>query len=486
MRPNDFLLELAGAPGGVLYQRIAQTLQNAILEGRLPRGSALPGSRILADHWHVNRRTVIAALQDLEAQGWLVTRPNSGTFIADEFPSGAAAQVLKTGASDAQVGFDLPSVMQAVSTTVAGDLLLEDGSPDPRLAPADELAKGYQRALRRNGPRILDDRDPQGTPLLREVVAQWLAERHSVAIPPERILITRGSRESLALLATAMMRPGGLAAVEDPGNRAAWTLFQQVGRMDLRPVPVDAEGLLPSALGEVLSRERVRLLYITPRRQFPTTAVLSEARKHEILRLAETYRTAIIEDDYDGEYCFEEGRTAPLLSLDRTGQVIHIGSLSRLLAPGLKMGYMVLPTPLIPYVTKLRRSRSELGDPVLEWAVADLIRDGELIRHLRKVRRIYAERRDILAGLLRERLGDRLDFTVPGGGLSLWVRGRGGTDVEGLVRIARQGGLILNPPSHFGLEKPPAAFRLGFAQADPVELEEAVNRLERASRQLPG
>lgn len=480
MRSNDLLLSLADAPGAALYQRIALTIQNAILEGRLPRRTALPGTRVLADLLGVNRRTVIAAIQELEAQGWLVTRPNSGTYVSDELPSGAAAKRAGELLPGALVGFDLPSILQPVSTTLTGDLLLEDGSPDPRLAPADELAKGYQRALRRHGARLLGDRDPLGTPLLREIVAAWVSERHGVRIEAERILITQGSRESLALLATAMLRPGSLAAVEDPGNRGAWEIFQQVGKMELRPVPVDGEGLDPAALEALLRKERIRFLYLTPRRQFPTAVVLSEDRKNAILKLAETHRVAVLEDDYDGEYCYEDARTEPLISRDRTGQVIHIGSLSRLLAPGLKLGFMVLPRPLLPILAKIRRSRGVLGDPVLEWAVADLIRDGELARHLRRVRKVYGARRDFLAGRLREELGDALDLTVPGGGMSLWLQGREGTHVEAWILAARAQGLILNPPSRFHLGPAGSGFRMGFAQADEVELESAVRRLKAA------
>lgn len=481
MRPHDLLLTLTEAPGASLYQRIALTLQNAILDGRLPRQAALPGSRILADQLGVNRRTVIAALQELEAQGWLVTRPNSGTFVADELPSGATVRrTLEPAPPGSQVGFDLPSLLQPASMTVSGDLLLEDGSPDPRLAPAEELAKGYQRALRRHGPRILDDRDPLGTPLLREMVAAWISERHGVRIGMERIMITRGSREALALLTGALSRPGCVAAVENPGNRGAWDLFRQVGKMDLRPVPLDGEGLIPEALEAVLQRDRIRILYLTPRRQFPTAAVLSESRKQAILGLAQTHRLAVLEDDYDGEYVYEGARTEPLIALDRTGQVIHIGSLSRLLAPGLKMGYLVLPTPLVPVLGKIRLSRGELGDPVLEWAVADLIRDGDLVRHLRRVRKVYAARRDFLVARLRQSLAGALDVSVPQGGMSLWLRGREDEDVEAWIRAVRACGLILNPPSHYFLGTPEPAFRMGFAQADEVELEEAVNRLVKA------
>jgi GntR family transcriptional regulator/MocR family aminotransferase len=188
----------------------------------------------------------------------------------------------------------------------------------------------------------------------------------------------------------------------------------------------------------------------------------------------------VIEDDYDGEIHFGDRRSEPLLALDRTGQVIHIGSLSRLLAPGLRLGYLVLPEPLVPFLARVKLSREEQGDPAFEWAVADLIRDGELTRHVRRTRKVYEVRRDCLVSLLWERLGAHLDLAPPEGGMGLWIRARAGVDAEGWVRGARQAGLILNPPSHFFLDGAQPAFRMGFAQANETELGEAVERLVKA------
>ncbi|BDU74152.1 aminotransferase-like domain-containing protein [Mesoterricola silvestris] len=478
MRARELSLALVEAPGATLGQRIALTLQKAILEGRLPPGTALPGSRVLAEQLDVSRRTIILALEELEAQGWLVTQPNCGTFVATELPSGEKGRPVTLPTT--RVGFDLPSLLRPMSTALDGSLLLEDGAADPRLAPAEELARGYQRALRRDGARLLEDRDPLGTPLLRETVAAWISERHGVRVTADRVLITRGSRGALAMVAASLFKPGSLAAVENPGHRGAWEILQQAAKLHLRPVPVDADGLIPAALEELLKRERIHLLYLTPRRQFPTTATLAPERKAEILRLAAEYRVAVLEDDYDGEIHYGEVRPEPLLAVDQTGQVLHIGSLSRLLAPGLKLGYLVIPQPLVPFLARIKRTLGEQGDPVLEWAVADLIRDGNLARHLRKMRKVYAARRDFLVGRLRSGLGDALEVQAPLGGMSLWLRGREGVEVEAWIQAVRTKGLVLNPPSRFYLGEPGQGFRMGFAQVDETELEAAVRRLEAA------
>ena len=484
MRARDLLLTLDETPGIPLGQRVVLTLQRAILEGRLVPGTALPGSRVLSEMLGVNRQTVIPAVQELEAQGWLMTLPNRGTYVADELPTGARPVHVRGEDGAPMVGFDLPSFLQPVSTTTSGTLLLADGAADPRLAPAEELARGYQRALRRHGPHLLQDRDPLGTPLLREAVAAWITERHGIRVEPSQVLITRGSRGALALLAGALFRPGDIAAVENPGNRGAWDILQQGARLSLRPVPVDADGLIPEALEALLKRERIRALYLTPRRQFPTTATLSNERKAEILRLATQYRVAVLEDDYDGELCYTEHRMEPLLAQDRTGQVIHLGSLSRLLAPGLRLGYLVLPALLAPLLARAKKAREEQGDPAFEWAVADLIRDGDLAAHLRKTRKVYKTRRDHLVALLRERLGAHLEVEPAEGGMGLWIRVTSGVEVGAWIREARACGLMLNPPAHFFMDEAEPAFRMGFAQADETELKEAVERLTTALARL--
>ncbi len=278
VRLHDLSLVVLDLPGVPLGKRIALTLQQAITEGRLSLGEALPGSRVLAEVLGVNRRTIVRALQELEAQGWLVAKPNSGTFVAEELPSGQAFPRATPQIPGPRIGFDVPSLLKSISTTEAGALLLGDGVPDPRLAPAEQLAKAYQRALRLNGPRLLEDRDPLGTPLLRESLAAWIFERHGLRVEADRILVTRGSRGALALLAGTLFRPGSLVAVESPGNRSAWELLQQVANLELRPVPVDEEGLIPEAFEELLKRERIHLLLLTPRHQFPTSATLSTYR----------------------------------------------------------------------------------------------------------------------------------------------------------------------------------------------------------------
>jgi len=476
LRPEPVLLALEEMPGATLVQRVERTVIKAILEGRLRPGAALPGSRALAEMLGVNRHTVIPALEELVDQGWLMTEPSRGTFVAPELPSQARPEPM---AQETGVGFDLPSFLLPASLPEPSVLSLADGTPDPRLAPVQELSRAYQRALRHHAPALLQGQDPLGNPILREAVAAWVGERHGLALAPDRVLITRGTRAALAMLVATLFRKQGLAAVESPGNRAAWELLQASGNLSLRPLPVDGEGLCADALEALLAEEAMRLLYLTPRRQFPTGASLSRPRAEAILRLAAAHRVAIVEDDYDGEFWYEEPRPESLLSRDRTGQVIHLGSLSRLLSPGLRLGYLIVPDALSPLLARIKRAQ-DLGDVTTERAVADLIRDGELSAHLRRARRIYEGRRDLLCAGLGAALGGELEIRPPSGGLALWLKARPGLDAAAWVRRARDRGLRLHPPDHFHLGPGEPAFRMGFSQASEEELEAAVARLKAA------
>lgn len=473
MRPQEVLLRLAGDPSAPPSRRAMQTVVEAIRAGRLKPGDALPGSRALADMLGLNRNTVIAAVQELEAEGWLETLPNRGTFVAAALPDsgGATAAPMPD-----EAGFDLPSRLSPLSAVEVGTLNLADGLPDARIFPAKELAKAYQRAMERHGANLLQGGEAMGHGLLRQELAKWLAARRGLAVDPKAILVTRGIRNSLSLLALALVKEGEAIAVENPGNRAAWDTLQQGGKGHILSVPVDAEGLVVGALEALLAKEKVRFLLTTPQRQWPTTVAMSEARRKALLDLAQTHRLALVEDDHDSEYTFGEAPLLPLASQDRGGHVVYLASLSRLTAPGLNLGVMVGPEPLIARLAKLQKQLEWQGDPVVEWAVADLFRDGILDAHLRKARKLYQARRDFFLAELERRFKSVLSARTPSGGLALWARAKG-VDLDAWVAAAKAKGLILHPPAHFFRDEPEPFTRLGFAHLDEEETAVALDRL---------
>jgi GntR family transcriptional regulator/MocR family aminotransferase len=307
-----------------------------------------------------------------------------------------------------------------------------------------------------------------------------LSATRGLVVESDHVLVTRGSQMALYLDARAVISPGDVVAVEDPGYRPAWEAFRLAGAR-LVPLPVDTQGVSTPALAALAERERVRAVYVTPHHQYPTTATLSPGRRLALLDLARVARLAIIEDDYDHEFHYEGRPILPLASADRAGSVIYVGTLSKVLAPGLRVGYLVAPTPLIESAAAVRSFVDLQGDHALEAAVADLIEDGLVQRHVRRARRAYHARRDALAAELAARLGDALTFAVPQGGMAIWARATDRVDVSAWERAAEARGLLFQSGGRFAFDgRPTPHLRLGFGLLDESELREAVRRMARA------
>lgn len=487
MRLRELALSLSSDERLPRYRRVAMAIQDAIQKGRLQPGESLPGTRALADQLGVNRATVIQAIEELEAEGWLVTEPNRGTFVERRLPEPMGDGDILAGTSQPpEPGFDLPSRLKPL--TVAGDDLIDlsDGLPDTTLAPLEELGRAYQRALLRHGDDLLRHGEPMGQGLLRTQVAAWLSERRGLRVAPDQILITRGSRAAFQLLAQSFCSPGDALAVENPGNRAVWDAFMQGCPVSLVPVPVDAEGADPEAMASLLEQKRCRAIYVTPQRQYPTTVALTPQRRRRLLELAAQHRIPIFEDDHDSDYTFGDRPLLPLASQDERGQVIYTTNLGRILAPGIRLACIVGPVQVMDRLARVQRNMDAQGDRVVEWAAADLIRDGDMARHLRKARRIYEDRMRFLAARLRAAFGDSLEVVEPTGGLALWLRIGPGIDPEAWMDAARIRGLVLQRPQHFYLGEPGPFTRMGFAQGDQNVLDEASSRLAAALADLKG
>jgi len=468
-----------------LFLQLARALSEEIRRGRLRPGAALPGSRTLGETLGIHRNTVLAAYQELEAEGWIATEPARGTFVSSALPEVTPrrfAGALRTELPE-RTTFELEPAPQSplAPKLPRGVFSLGGGVPDLRLVPAGALARAYRRALRVHGRTLLDYAAcPAGHPRLRAAVAEMLSQTRAVAAGAESVLITRGSQMALDLVARSLVRPGDAVAVEALGYRPAWEVLRLAGAQ-LQAFPVDAQGLDVDKLAAHLARHRVRAVYLTPHHQYPTTAVLSPGRRLRLLQLAEAHRFAVIEDDYDHEFHYEGRPILPLASADRAGAVVYIGTLSKILAPGLRLGFVVAPAPFMARITALRAIADRQGDQVVECAVAELLEDGEVQRHARRMRRIYQSRRDALADALHAHLSQELEFEVPAGGISLWAKVDPDIDVDAWAKRGLGRGVAFYPASRFAFDgKARPAARLGFAALDTREIHEAVKRLASA------
>jgi GntR family transcriptional regulator / MocR family aminotransferase len=488
---GDFPISLRHSedPALPVFLAIARTIAEDARSGRLAPGTRLPGSRELATMLGVHRNTVIAAYRELSAEGFLGAERGRGTFIASSLPEVKARRWLSVKAAGPKrplrphFSFDAPPAEWRFTPTPKGVLALNGGVPDTQSLPRLALARAYRRALR-DVPSLLDYADPRGEPRLRAALAAMLRASRGLAVSADDVLVTRGSQMALALIGQALVRPGDVIAVESLGYQPAWRALARQGAR-LVPVPVDAEGLVVDALEELCEREPIRAVYVTPHHQYPTTVTMPAARRMALLELARRKRFAIIEDDYDHEFHYEGRPVLPLASADSHGVVLYVGTMSKVLAPGLRLGYLVAPAAVRDAVVALRFDMDRQGDRLTEWAVADLMEDGELQRHFWRMRRVYQSRRDNCLRELREKLGQWLQVSVPPGGMALWGRVCRSLPVGALQEEASRRGVLFQPGRQFTWgQRETQHVRLGYGALTEQELSIAVSRLAEAARAI--
>jgi GntR family transcriptional regulator/MocR family aminotransferase len=472
-----------------VYLQIAQALMREIHRGRFQPGAALPGYRTLAEQLGVSRNTVMSAYHELQAEGWVVSKAGEGSVVAAEppllLPQGLEGEATR-GSYPEGMGFDLAGVPgKSPSGPGLGMLRVGTGIPDPRLLPGAELARAYRRALTQHGQSALTLEDSQGHPKLREALSKMLSGTRGIPSAAERILVTRGSQMAAFLTAQALFRAGDVVAVEAMGDRRAWDAFAHAGARCL-PLPMDAEGPDTVALESLLEHTSLRAVLVTPRRQYPTLAVLAPERRTRLLELAGIHRFAILEVDQDSEFQFEGRGLAPLAAQDPAGVVIHMGTLSKIFSPGLRLGFIHGPEPLIQRMKQLRLVFDRQGDMVLERAMAELMEDGEIQRHLNRMQQVYRRRRDAACEALSQWLGARVSFSPPPGGLALWIRTNDDLDVDAWAAQSLEQGVAFQPGRQFAFEAGAVpGLRLGFANHDEAELEEVARRMAVALGMLP-
>jgi GntR family transcriptional regulator / MocR family aminotransferase len=479
------VFEIDSQAHGPLFLRIAHAVSQDVTRGRLRPGARLPGSRSLAQSLGVHRNTVVAAYAELAAEGWVEARAGGGTYVSRELPEPVPRPFSRRpprAGVPAALGFDLapaPASTLDVPAGVEPPLALWGGVPDLRLVPHAALARAYRRAMRQAGSRLLAYADPCGLPRLRAAIASRVSRERGIAAGPEAVLVTRGSQMSIDLIARALVRKGQTVVIEELGYRPAWSALERAGAV-LAPVRVDAGGLDTGQLARLCARRAVRAVYVTPHHHYPTTVAMAPSRRLELLELAARHRFAVIEDDYDHEFHYDGRPILPLASADAAGVVIYVGTLSKILAPGLRLGFTVAPPALIERLAVERFLVDRQGDRVLEAAVAELLEDGELPQHVRRMRGVYLERRDALVASLRRRLGGRLELEVPRGGMALWAHAPG-IDVEAWKRRAMARGVAFMIGREFWFKDTSSPhLRLGFAAFDPTELDDAVRRMAAA------
>ncbi|MBB6096762.1 GntR family transcriptional regulator/MocR family aminotransferase [Deinobacterium chartae] len=460
-----------------LYRQVYRTLRQAILQGALPPGSRLPSSRAFAQRWQVARNTVLEAFDLLVAEGYLVTRPGSGTFVADVPPT--ESQPLSSPPPPLRLSDWARRALEGPFTTAsqAVEIDFRVGKVPTELFPSDEWAASL-RARARDLRGLLGGYGDELGPLeTREALCAYLVRERGVLATPDMVMLSSGSQGSLDALARTFLEAGRVAAVEDPGYLAGRRVFAATGATVV-PVGVDEQGLDPAQLPE-----RADLLYTTPAHQFPTGAVLPLARRLELLEWASRVGAWVIEDDYNSEFRFESRPLSALQGL-APQTVVYVGTFSKSLSPALRAGYLVAPPPLIAALAATRYLTDRQPPTLDSLALADFLNSGGFARHLRRARARALERQHALLEALRTHLPD---WEVPssGAGLHLYVRLPRGISEAALLEAAAHARVGVDTAGRFALRRAVPAALMTFAHLEPPVIEQGVRRLAAALAHAP-
>ena len=478
-------------PNLTLYQALYAHMREAILSGELKGGLKLPSTRTLANELNISRNTVLNAYRQLLTEGYLEARAGSGTFVADVLPETllTAPRQSKPKAAPAQKT-DSPRVRfsEHAQAQIAIAQPPSNGKlPRPFLAEAPALDvfpfKLWSRLVVRQARRLPINnfayQDSSGYRPLREAIAAHVTVSRQVHCTPDQVMIVPGSQGALDLAARMLINSGDKLWMEDPGYPGARGAFLGSGAQ-IVPVPVDDEGLIVDAA--IKRASKAKLVYITPSHQFPLGVTMSLSRRLALLDWAKRANVYILEDDYDSEFRFAGRPLATLQGLDQADRVIYIGTFSKVLFPSIRIGYMILPLPLMDSFLKVRRL-IDIHCPMLEQAVlADFIIEGHYIRHLRRMRTLYAERRSALLNALKH-LPLKIDSPEAGIHCVGWLA----NDVDdiALAKKAKQYDLELTPISTFSIEPfSRKGLLLGYGGYSIPEIESAAHRLGELLRSL--
>ncbi|WP_224546477.1 PLP-dependent aminotransferase family protein [Mesorhizobium sp. CA16] len=456
----------------------------AIIRNRtLAPGSELPSTRALAAELGLGRNTIVAAYDQLVTEGYLANRQGARPVIVD-LPEGPR----ETPAEEPPVPLRQPSLrgQQLLSQPYhhgrPGHVAFHPGMPDAQSFPFGVWGRLVARRASHGGETLFGTYDVTGHPALKEAIAGYLYSARGVRCRPEQIVITTGAQAAFDLLARLLLDPDDTVWMEEPGYYGAKAAFTVAGARIL-PIAVDQER------GWRLDAPDFspRLIYVTPACQHPLGITMRMEERLRLLDIAETANAWVIEDDFDGEYRFQ-GRPVPAIqSMDRSGRVIYVGTFAKLLFPALRLGFMVLPPELAGRIVNALSTTGQFAPLLLQAALADFITEGHMSRHLKRMRRIYAQRRQLFREIVTERLRDEITLSPAGAGIQVVGYLKDGIDDIKVSQAAAKRAINVSPLSkYFQNTAPTQGLVLGYAACDAAQTRDGVERLAQAIRETLG
>jgi len=476
-----------------LYQQIGNYLRNAILSGKLTADTRLPAYRQLADDLGVNRATIENAYAMLEADGLVFSRMGSGTYVLP--------QPLISKTSKQNKDIDLPLWQQNFQTKETAsnldliDALLQEaghlhpisfasGISDTRQFPADEFRKVLQTVMRRDQIAALEYGERSGYAPLREGIVHILASQ-GLQTNSESILITAGSQQAIFLVSQVLLKPNDIILVENPTYSVAIDLFRSLG-FQIIGVPMDSQGMQVEKLEKLLQQHHPKLIYTIPNFHNPTGTCLSSPRRRELIVLAERYNVPILEDDFVGDLRYEGHAQPSLKALDSNGQVIYVGTFSKMLMPGLRVGFIVADGPVYDSLLNFKRVSDLATSTLIQRALDAYVTVGRYQTYLHRSNQIFRKRRDVMVEAIKKYLPSKVSFDIPTGGLFIWLRLPEKMYADELLPLACKEGVSFVPGNFFFIDNADGRewLRLNFASQPVEDIEEGIKRLGKAIRQI--
>jgi GntR family transcriptional regulator / MocR family aminotransferase len=468
-----------------LHARIQRGIRQLIVDAVLGPGKPLPASRTLAASLGVSRDTVEAAYARLHAEGFIERRVGSGSFVAQmtEFTPGHRPSRR-----------DAPPRLQAANISKRGRAMFRSGGvsemPSPRpFSPGVpeirtfplRLWERLERQVRRDvGTQALSHGDPQGTEPLRRAIADYVNLERGARATADRVLVLTSSQQAMMLCATVLLDPGDRIFLEDPAYHGARKAFDAAG-LECVPIRVDRQGIV---VERILAEQReTKAVSLTPSHQFPTGATLALDRRLALIEWAARHQAWIVEDDYDSEFHYAGKPMACVQGLDPHDRTIYIGTFTKSLFPGLRIGYVVLPPQLVKPMTVARTLFDGHSAPMAQLTLARFIEGGHFGAYVRTMRGIYAQRLDALVDLVQRHLSDFVEPRIPAGGLQMPCLLTCDLSERAAIEAGRRAGIdLLGLSALHAAGDAEAGFLMGFAASTPAELEIAVKTLAAAFR----
>src|SRR5438034_11425066 len=475
-----------------LHQQLYRQIRDELRSGNFSDASArLPSSRALAADLGIARLTVNLAFSKLHAEGYLQSKAGSGTFVADSLPEFFLSARRSEGhlqtegpvhvadrvrrLPDQRVGkeFDLGA------TNVGPGVALNPSIPAVDEFPIDVWERLRAQVLAKKGAHLLRYASNRGDADLRKAIAAYLCDFRRARCHPDQIVIVGGMQQAMLISAMALLNRNDAAWIEDPGFHQALRVFSFVGAKVV-PKPIDHEGMV---IARSQKEPRPRIIYVTPSHQFPLGMTMSFQRRTALLDLARAHNTFIFEDDYDSEFRFTGPPLPSLQGLDDCGRVVYAGTMSKILYPSLRLGYIVAPERLVDSMIKIRSVMDQHSSPIDQATLARFITEGFFLSNIKRIRKIYAERRDFFIKQFNELLGDRFTLQIPEAGLNIvaWLKHE--EDFSMIRRITLDIGVRPSTLSFCCIQarvKP--AFVFGFAAWTPTQIRQSLVKLASALR----